>query len=306
MWGRVDVRWVASAAVALILLPGQVSAQSVLAQSGPRPGMNRIPPQAAPASRRPQIDLLDLRDRHDTAPVTPLAAAPSTVSCVAGCGDGASRAVVALPLKPATILGVVGPMQDAKLIQASVSAPAAAPALADSGVITCLAGCDSNDRRVMQATGGPLAAMPRQPSLPPRFITAAAAPMVTAPVVKSQPVKPFVAPVAKAPAKPPAKVAVAAPAKLKRTISAHVKRVDKTAKSAARKSAGTQMVQIAKPVPHIAAVGVPTPIQPAQPSQKPQPAVSPRKPVAVNTSSDWFNKISRDQAAKKKADEAIQ
>lgn len=325
MWGRVDVRMVASAAVVLILLPAEAIAQA--GPPGTRPSINRVPPQIPPASRRPQTDLLDLRDRHDTTTVTPLSGASSATLCVAGCGDGVSRTVTAAPQKASAFLGVVGPIEDAKLIKAAViaAAPAAEPVTRDSGVITCLAGCDSSDRRVMQATGGPLPMVPRQPSIPQRFITAAAAPIITAPVVKAPVVK---APAIKLPvfeasgAKPPlATSAVRAPAialppvKLKRTLSAHAKRVEKKAKSsAARKSSGVQVAQIAKPsIPHIAAVGAPTPIPQVQPGQKPlpavvkpQPIVSPKRPVAVNTSSDWFNKISRDQAAKKKADEAAQ
>jgi hypothetical protein len=299
MWGRVDVRWVAGATVALFLLPGQAFAQ--FGPPGPRPGINRAPSLLPPmTSHRPQVDLLDLRDRHEPgAAVTPLGAAPSTIVCVAGCGDSTSKVAAALPQKTGAFLAVVGPIEDAKLIKAAAVAPAPseAPAVGDVGVVTCLAGCDASDRRIMQATGGPLPLVRRQPSIPPRFITAAAAPTETAPRVKAS---------AKSPS------TTATQIKLKRTHAAHAKRVEKKTKIAARKPSGVQVAQASKPsVAHLSAVGMPTPIQPSQPGQKPQPAVakpqavvSPKKPVTVNTSSDWFNKISREQAAKKKVDEA--
>ncbi len=325
----VDVRLAACAAVALLVLPGQAIAQT--GPLGPRPNLNRTPHALSPpANRRPQMDLLDLRDRHDlVTSVTPLSAASNIIQCVAGCGDTGSKPISAVPQNAGAFLAVVGPIEvgpiqagliqagpieDARLIKAAVIAPTMAPvpSVADQGVITCLAGCDASDRRVMQATGGPRPILPRhQLEITPRLITAAAAPMSgPAPVKTALKRTPQVlTPTAGA----TRQISTAsAPLKLKRSYTAHAKQVEKRNKIAARTPATTRIVTVKtattrKPaLPQLAAVGAPAPIQPPQPGPKPQPAiaktqpvVSPKRPVSVNTSSDWFNKISRDQAAKK-------
>jgi hypothetical protein len=320
MWGCVGSRLTARVAAALFVLPGVAFAQGNAGQNGspgPRPGVHQAPHLLPPTSNKSRTDVLDLRDRHEPpVPVTPLAAA-SGIVCVAGCGTGPTPTALGLPAQSAPILAVVGPLENANIVKAAVVAPpaAVAPAVADSGVITCLAGCDATDRRVMAATGGPLPTYARH-NLPPRLLTAAVTPRLqqpAKPAVAKAPALAAPARVASAPVAPPAAAtsSTAAPLKLKRTYAAHVKRKEKKAVLAAARKVQPSVQPAGSPLPKIAAVGVPTPIQPTQPNQKPvpavakpQPIVSPKRPVAVSTSSDWFNKINREQAAKKKADDA--
>lgn len=324
--GRVAWSVAIGAVMAMLALPDPALAQSEPAARGPAggpPQLNRagkVPGVQAPSRRRP-ADLLDIRDRLEgaeaTVQVVPIMATSPSALCVAGCGDATAKAVGSPAPKPTEFLAAMGPVEVAapqavKLAAApTVVMPAVPVAVANpTNVVVCLAGCYDTDRRTLLATGGPLPT----PAVPFRNMLAAAAPMPIAKPPATRVVN-WAAPSQPVAAKPMTTAAV----KLKRSFAAHVMRRETRSKVASRQH-HRKVAMKSPPKQMIATVGAPTPVpstpvpqtlvQPAPPAApfasaaKVQPVAAQKKPVVVKASNDWFNKITREQAAKKAADAA--
>ena len=314
------------AVMALLALPDAAFAQADAAKGGPPSMLNRAGKPPQPTSSRRPVDLLDLRDRIDgvetTAQVAPAAVGLGSILCVAGCDGKTTTIAQAAPAKLTPFLAVMGPLEAATIqptqvttaapvsvpapVAYPVTPPASAPAVSVpsdnlTNVVVCLAGCYDNDRRTMAATGAPLP----YPELPVRNLMAAA-PSATATKLAVAPAVTLA--VRAAAAKPLVATApIAGPVTLKRTLTAHAVRAKARSKIAARQR---RIVEKAQPKQVIAAIGVPAPVPPAAPAQPKAPVVKAhavvvqKKPVVVNTTNDWFNKINREQAAKKPAEPA--
>ena len=330
------------AVVAILALPEVAVAQT---DPGNRPTANGPPhynragkavSQSPPSHRRP-VDLLDIRDRVESAgttvQVTPISSTSNAILCVAGCEGPPVMTENSTQPVSTPFLAAMGPLEAAPpqrfrlAAVPAVNAPAAAlvthaaaqvTVATASTTIVCLAGCYDDDRRTLLATGGPLPApaVPFRGMLASTMVALAAKPVairaaVATPslipnTIVAKPIalkaKVLKANVLKSDGAKPVKTAAI---KLKRGFVAHVARSDIRKKLAAR---AQKLADKTAPRQMIAAVGIPAPAPPAAPVApkapvvKVQSAVAQKRPVVVKASNDWFNKITREQAAKKAAE----